>query len=146
MSETSYDLQVKETELDLPDSWEEDPRDKFIKQFSPLIEGSDFYFVKNVTDSNGKLLELYKNGVKKRVLVFKGKQNMTIGAAFNKEFYQFIKQTINLPENRRPNKTQPHIDISLKTLWNVICVATGKQQCIWRPASAAFAELNGRVA
>ncbi len=128
MKEISYDLQLKEAELDVQDNWKEDPRDRFIRLFKPLTDDSEYYFKHNTTDSSGKLLELYKNGEDRRVLLFKGKQDMTIGAAFNGEFYQFIKQTVDLPDNRLPNKSQPHVNMSLKMLWDVICAATGKTQ------------------
>ncbi len=125
-----YNIQLSKAGLDIKDNWKGDPRDRFIKLFAPLTDGSEYYFKRNTTDSSGKLLELYRNGESKRVMLFKGKQDMTIGVAFNGDFYNYIKQTVDLPENQKSYRTQPHMDLSLTKLWNVVCAATSKRQYI----------------
>lgn len=123
-----FEAQVDACELNIPDNWKGDPRDRFVKLLRPLVNDSEYYFEYNMTDSSGKFLELYKRGVRKRLLLFKGKQDMTLGAAFNRDFYDAIVQKAKIPENKRPNKTQPHVDLTLAELWNIICAATGKEQ------------------
>lgn len=120
--------QINESGLGIADNWKGDPRDRFVKLLRPLVNDSEYYFEYNMTDSSGKFLELYKRGLRKRLLLFKGKQDMTLGVAFNRDFYDAIAQKVKIPENKRPNKTQPHVDLTLAELWNIICAATGKEQ------------------
>lgn len=124
----SYNLQIKKAELEDSDNWKGDPRNRFEIMFRPLIEGSEYYFRHNTTDSSARILELYRNGESKRIMGFSGKQNMTVNVFFNLDFYNFIKESVNLPENKRATKTQPHMNISPAKLWDVICAATGKKE------------------
>lgn len=128
MNAALYDYLTQSYQMDLPESWKGDVRPAFQKLFDSLIKDTDFYFEVNTTDTKSKILELRQNGIKKRLMGFAGKQNMEIRAFFNAEFYNQIRQTVALPDNQLPNKTQPHVDISLQTLWNVLCVATGNHQ------------------
>ena len=125
-----FEEMVLSLSLDRPESWRQDVRPLLQKLFAPLVEGTDFYLSVNTTDTRSKILELHRNGASKRLLGFSGKQNMEIAAFFNADFYNQIRMRVPLPDNQRPNKTQPHVTISLQTLWNVICAATGKNSCM----------------
>ena len=92
------------------------------------MEGSEYYFKHNVTDSSSHILELYRNGERKRIMGFAGKRDMTINVFFNPDFYNFLRKSVDLPENEKAYRSQPHMNIPLKKLWDVICVATGKKQ------------------
>lgn len=124
--ETLFDRQVKLFGLDVPDTWKGDPRTKMISLFSPIIENTEFSFKINTTDTSGKILELYRERTKRRVMGIAGKRDMQVGVFFNADFFDSVKNIAELPENQRPNKTQPHMKISLRKTWNVLCAATGK--------------------
>lgn len=47
---------------------------------------------------------------------------------FNSEFYSQIKKTIEIIDNELHNRTQPHMHVSLETIWNVFYVATDKME------------------
>ena len=121
---------VRSLSLDQLETWRQDVRPLLQKLFAPLVEGTEFYLSVNTTDTRSKILELHKIGVPKRLVGFSGKQNMEIIAFFNADFYNQIRMRVPLPDNQRPNKTQPHVIISLQTLWNVICAATDNNQCM----------------
>lgn len=72
-------------------------------------------------------MEFYRDDKPKRIMGFAGKRDMTINIFFNSDFCDYIRKSVTLPENRYPSKTQPHMNISLNKLWNVICTATGKK-------------------
>ena len=125
-----FEEMVCSLSLDRTESWRQDVRPLLQELFAPLVDDTDFYLSVNTTDTRSKILELHKNGAPKRLLGFSGKQNMEINAFFNTDFYNQIRMRVPLPDNQRPNKTQPHVTISLQTLWNVICAATGNHQYI----------------
>ena len=129
-SNNLFESQILKYGLNIPNNWKGDPRNTFISFFKPLTDDTEYFWEINTRDSSGKLLELHKEGVEKRLMHFKAKQNMTIGIAFSDNFYAFIKQSLDIPENQKAYRAQPHMDLSLATLWNVICVATGKKQYI----------------
>ena len=123
----SYENQFIESGLNDPENWKGDPRERFETMFSPLIEDSEYYFKRNTTDSASKIMEFYRDDRPKKIMGFAGKRDMTINIFFNSDFCDYIRKSITLPENRYPSKTQPHMNISLNKLWNVICTATGKK-------------------
>lgn len=125
-----YEKQLENAELNIPNNWKGDMRPRFKRMLDVLLTESEYYLVDNTTDTSGKILELYKKDAKSRIMGFSGKRDMTIPAFFNKEFYNQINKIIQLPENTRPNKTQPHVTLTTEELWNVICVATGELQHI----------------
>ena len=122
----TFDRQVAAAGLSDPETWKNDVRFAFQRAFSPVLLGTEYYFVVNTKDSSAKILELHKKGIPRRIMGFAGKQNMEINAFFNKEFYNRIRNHVELPDNKYPNKSQPHVTISLKTLWNVLCTACGQ--------------------
>lgn len=124
----SYENQFKESGLNESENWKGDPRGRFEIMFAPLIENSEYYFKRNTIDSSSKILELYRNDKARRVMGFAGKRDMTINTFFNAKFCDYIRESVTLPENKHPNKSQPHMTISLNKLWNVICAATGKME------------------
>ena len=122
----SYEKQFIESGLNNAENWKGDPRGRLETMLAPLIEGSEYYFKQNKTDSSSKILELYRNGKGKRLMGVVGKRDMTINAFFDKDFYNDILKSVTLPENKYPKKSQPHVTISLNKLWNVMCAVTGK--------------------
>ena len=101
--------------------------------FSPLLAGTEYFFVYNKTDSSAEILEVHKLGVNKRLLAFhkKKRESKMIRAFLNREIYNNIKSQLHdLLENELPNKSQPHISVDLKTMWNMLCVLTNKQTLI----------------
>lgn len=124
----SYEKQLRKAGLNDSDNWKSDPREKFEVMFAPLIEGSEYYFKRNSTDSTSKILELYRNNAPKRIMGFTAKQNMTINVFFNSDFCDYIMKSVTLPPNKNPKKIQPQMNISLNKLWNVLCAATRKKE------------------
>lgn len=125
-----FKAQIEKAQLQIRSNWRGDIRPKLAIMMEPLIEGSEYYLVNNYTDTKKQILELHKKGINKRLLGFSGKMDTSIAAFFNKGFYDQINTVIELPENRLPNKTQPHVTLTVEQLWNVICVAVGKKQYI----------------
>lgn len=126
ISDITFERQIKAMGLSNSDAWERDVRQMLENALTPILEGSEYYFAENHTDSSAEILELHKEGIPYRLMGFACKKNMEIKAFFNKEFYDMVRSIMELPDNKYPNKTQPHIEISLKTLWNVLCTATGQ--------------------
>lgn len=124
----SFKYQIEKEELNIPNNWKGDPRTKFINVFKPLVANSEFTFKLNTTDSSSKILELYKNGENKRIMGMSGKQDMSLNVFFNPDFYKAINAYIDLPENEKVYRSQPHMNLTFEQVWNVICVATGKKQ------------------
>ena len=121
---------MKKAQLDIQSNWKGDVRSSLSILLNPLIEGSEYYLVNNYTDTQNQIMELHKKGINKRLMGFSGRMDTTIPAFFNKAFYDEINNVIELPENRLPKKTQPHVTLTTEELWNVVCVAVGKTQCI----------------
>lgn len=127
----SYEKQLKLSGMDNLNNWKGDPRERLITLFEPLISDSGFEFIVNMTDSSSKILELYRKGKKKRIMGIAAKaREEEIGVFFNAVFYEEINRVIDLPENQRKNKTQPHMKLPLYIVWNIICVATGNMQSV----------------
>jgi hypothetical protein len=124
----SYDSQLKKTGLDLKKNWEGDPRNRFEVLLKPLIQDTDYFFKINVTDTSVKILELHKKGISHRIMGISGKRNMTINIFFNPDFYSALRKSVNLPENQKLYRSQPHMNITLEKLWDVMCATTGKTE------------------
>lgn len=125
--------QLQDYNLDTPDGWEGEYRDRLIAMLNPLLEGTDYYFKKNTTDTkNGhsKLTELWKTGIKKRRMGFEYKktkpENEKIHSFFNLSFYNEISSRMDFPERTKFKGNQPYYSWSLIGLWNLICVTTEK--------------------
>ena len=54
----SFKSQLEKTELNIPDNWKGDPRNKFQDLLKPLLDGSEYYLAINSTDKGSKLLDL----------------------------------------------------------------------------------------
>lgn len=124
----NYNEQYIKSGLNFPENWEGDIRPRLENLLQPLIEDSSCWLRMNYTDTTKKTLELWKKGDTRRIMGFSGRQrNMNIHAFFNQFFYDEVRRTVPLMDNERPKKSQPHIHMSLEQLWNVVCIATNKQ-------------------
>lgn len=126
VSDITYRRQMRATNLIEKDTWERQAWMDLINAFSPILDYSEYYFQTNTTDHSADILELYKTGNGHRLMGISIKKDMNVNAFFNEDFYNVIRKSVELPSNKYPNKTQPHVTISLKTLWNVLCTATGQ--------------------
>ncbi len=124
----NYFEKENELGLNIPDEWKDDVRPKFIALFSPLLKGTEYRFETNRTDSTSKILEVYREGNPKRIMGISGKRGMILWVFFNPDLYQELRKRIDIPDNQQPNRSQPHVKISLEHLWNIICVLTRKEQ------------------
>lgn len=123
-NKTSFLLQMEKAGLDDFDNWYGDPRDRLIAMFSPIVEGSNYSFRLNTTDSTGKILELVREGDDRRIMgVDLHPKNQNVGAFFNYEFYEKLRRYIILPENQKTYRTQPHVTLALEDVWLVLRVA-----------------------
>ncbi len=126
--EQLFSSKVSQLELNVPYTCETDIRNKLISLFNPLLENTDYYFKINTTDSSGKILEVYREGNPKRIMGISGKRNMIIGVFFNPDLYAELRKKIDIPDNQKAYRSQPHVRISLEHLWNIMCVLTHKEQ------------------
>ncbi|MBE6035007.1 MAG: hypothetical protein E7222_09985 [Clostridiales bacterium] len=115
-----FESQVVKAELDEDSSWEGDPRKNFRTMIEPLINGSVYELKDNTTDTSSHILEFYKDGSRRRIMGIGGvKRTKKIKAFFNINLYNELRQKMDgIPDNERPNKSQPHITIDLELLWN----------------------------
>ncbi len=126
----SFQSQFDKSGLIDENKWIDDPRSGFEVLYGPLIEGTEYYFERNTTDSSTKIIELHKRGETKRIMGFSGKRDFSIRAFLNQDFYDYIVLFMDLPEDEKDYRSQPHINIRLKTVWNILCVATGKHDLL----------------
>ena len=127
----NYIDQLEKSGLNIPDNWEGDVRNRLQRLINPLIEKTAVSTRINTTDRTKKILEIWKVGHSKRVMGVGGvRKDMNLNAFFNRYFYEEVSQKVQLRDNERPEKTQPHLHISLEQFWNIICVATGNLESI----------------
>lgn len=125
-----YENQLKQCELDQEDSLKGDPRSKFIKFFEPLVKNTPYYFQES---KDGKILDLKITGAKGMVFGFQarvaGENKGLMYTFFDQDIYEMLNKKISLPANvmKDDRKKQPHVYISLKKLWNCVCVITGNE-------------------
>lgn len=114
-------------ELDNKATWKGDVRQKLIHLFEPLVEGTDYHFEINTGDTTKKILDLFVSDQKSRIMGIEQRTSGKPCVFFNSDFYDYLRKEISLPDNERPKKKQPHVKIPVETVWNVMCVATGKR-------------------
>ena len=124
---TSYSNQVKEYGLDIPDNWKGDLRETLLAFFKPLVDGSDVSLVINKTDSKSRLMDILKDGNKGRIGGIKALTSMECWIFLNKSNFSIVQERLGLPDNMQPNRSQPHVKVSLETVWNTLCIITGKE-------------------
>lgn len=130
MSNITFESQLKKYELDIPNNWRGDFRNTLIDMFSPLVSGTEYSFKLNKGESRPVyILELHHEGHNGRVIGIKALQReMKMWIFFNPDLYKRVKQRIDIPDNMQPNRSQPHIKVSLETVWNILCVVTNKEE------------------
>ena len=121
-----YNELIKALGLDIPNNWKTDLRDTFILLFKPVIEGSDISFSINKGDHSAKILEIYKTGYKGRIGGISQLRTMDCWIFLSKDFFDIAQKRLALPDNMKPKRSQPHIKISLETVWNILCFLSGK--------------------
>ncbi len=117
--------------LNDPNSWKEDPREKFETVLGPLLAGTEYHLKQNTTDSSKPILELWRDGDSGRVMGFWGRKGMLINVFFNAVFYDYVNSVMKLPENEAPGRSQPYVKgVPFELIWNIICVATANNEMI----------------
>ena len=129
-SETHNELfyeQVKKFDLENPDIWRTDFRDKLMGAFAPLLTDSEFKAKKNLRAKKVTLDIKHNSGM--RVLGIEPQsRKREFLAFFDHQLFLNIKSSARLPECERSKSSgsQDHVHIDLKTLWNAICCITNK--------------------
>ena len=125
MNRYLFRIQRELSGLNDVENWFGDSRDRLVTFLGVLVEGTEYSFKKNTTDSSAKILELWKKGeTNRRMGLVLHPRKQEIGAFFNLEFYNSLREYLVLPDNQRKDKTQPHMVVSLEQIWLVIRVAT----------------------
>lgn len=122
-----YNEQISNYGMTIKNNWKGDPRERFIGIFKPLLDGTEYFFKVNTTDSSGKILEVYVQNNPKRIMGISGRSDMDVNIFFNPDLYKTISARIDLPGNQKAYRSQPHMVLSLETVWNVLCVLTRKE-------------------
>jgi len=129
----SFNSQVEKCGLNIPDNWIGDPRKRFSDLVAPLLNGTEYWLKNNTTDSSGHILEVYNGLGIKRIMGISGKRDMSVNVFFNPDLYKIISAKVDLPGNQKAYRSQPHMNISLEKLWDVICALTGKNEYMISP-------------
>ncbi len=125
-----FQTQLNKSGLDIPANWGGDPRNKFEILFAPLIKNTAFSFKHNMTDHSAKILEVYRGQETRRIMGIRGKRDMIITVFFNPDLYKVIEEKVDLPGNEKSYRSQPHMDISIEKMWDVMCALTDKMKYI----------------
>lgn len=119
----SLDEQLKKLELDIPNKWRGDIRDRLLLLFEPVVKDTEFTIQINERDTSKSGLDLIYKGEKRRYMGFEKKGNMNIKFFPIKKFYDEIKYKVELPECD-PKKRQPHMEMSLVEFWEFLYIIT----------------------
>lgn len=119
-----FQAQMKKFESNYAENWKTDTQKNLISFFEPILYSSAYRLEPNLTDTTKKGVNLFVQDESKRVMGFEKKKHNLLFIYPTTQFYETFKHKIKL---REPNekKSQPHIDVSLKELWNILCIVTG---------------------
>lgn len=125
--ESIYEKKVKEYGLDVPNNWKGDIRGMLEMLFESIIDDTDISFLENKTDGNNHILEIWKEGYKNRIGGIATLRSMECWIFLSKDFFMAAQNRLGLPDNMKKNYSQPHIKVSLETVWNSLCFLTMKE-------------------
>ena len=115
----SLEKHLKLNELDMPQNWVGDNRDKLLSLLEPIIRGTDFSIRKNLTDTTKNGLNLFYKNEPRRCMGFGKIKNMGILIYPTTSFYEEILNKVKLHEPD-PKKSQPHIKMTLIEFWEML--------------------------
>lgn len=126
-TDISFEYQYGNSGLDIISNWGEGVRERFKKMFSPILENTEYRIDFNQTESQKGTLDFFGPNRRGRLMgITPKKKDMEIQVFLNMDFYEKVKHVIIGSKERKPGKSQKYLSVTMKSLWNIMCVATGK--------------------